>query len=277
VAFEPAAQAFGNAATLLAGPAFIPEAEPPHAVTPAAGTPSPATPSAVAPAPATKASNARAVIPDAAPYVVAPKAGAASGGGGKGWLIALIVLMVIGGAVLLLLPKGGRAPDAVTALNPEATPPATPSSLPPAEAPAKNAIPEPGTTPPSSDTATAPSGAESAPAPAAAPAASASAAASANAAPAASEKPAAAPDHPPIEFDLRKLAADRAVLYVRSSAKARVFVHGTDYGETNNVLVTSCGIRFVRLGQSLGNFIEPGASRVIKCGRINEIAIEPTR
>ena len=43
------------------------------------------------------------------------------------------------------------------------------------------------------------------------------------------------------------------------------------------MLVTSCGIRFVRLGRKLGDFIEPGRSYVVKCGKITELAIEPTR
>jgi hypothetical protein len=78
-------------------------------------------------------------------------------------------------------------------------------------------------------------------------------------------------------IDLTKLAADRAALVVHSSASTHVFVHGTDYGETNHPLVTSCGIRFVRLGRALGDFIEPGAPYVIKCGRLTELTIEPSR
>jgi hypothetical protein len=75
--------------------------------------------------------------------------------------------------------------------------------------------------------------------------------------------------------DLTKLPADRGYLIVHSTANTHVFVHGTDYGPTNQVLMTSCGIRFVRLGRALGDFIEPGQSRVIKCGRLTELTIEP--
>jgi hypothetical protein len=78
------------------------------------------------------------------------------------------------------------------------------------------------------------------PAPEAAPAEASSAAPPAGAA--------SAPAPAPIDFDLRKLPPERAALFVRSSATTRVFVHGADYGETNQVLITSCGIRdFVRL------------------------------
>jgi hypothetical protein len=85
------------------------------------------------------------------------------------------------------------------------------------------------------------------------------------------------PTHAPVEFDLRKLPPERAALFVHSSATARVFVHGADYGDTNQVLITTCGIRFVRLGRALGDFIEPGQSYVIKCGRLTELSIEPAR
>jgi DNA-binding response OmpR family regulator len=76
-------------------------------------------------------------------------------------------------------------------------------------------------------------------------------------------------------IDLRKLGPDRAALIVHSSVSTHVFVHGADYGETNRPLVTSCGIRFVRLGRALGDFIEPGQSHVIKCGKLTELTIEP--
>jgi hypothetical protein len=80
---------------------------------------------------------------------------------------------------------------------------------------------------------------------------------------------------PPPSVDVTKLPADRAYLLVTSSADTHVFVHGADYGPTNQVLMTSCGIRFVRLGRALGDFIEPGQSYVIKCGRFTELTIEP--
>jgi hypothetical protein len=106
--------------------------------------------------------------------------------------------------------------------------------------------------------------------------------ATAPAAPAASVEPAPsatatstiAPGPAP-SADLTKLPADRAYLLVHSSVSTHVFVHGTDYGPTNQVLMTSCGIRFVRLGGPLGDFIEPGESKVIKCGRFTELTIEP--
>jgi hypothetical protein len=82
----------------------------------------------------------------------------------------------------------------------------------------------------------------------------------------------AVPEKP---VDVSKLAADRAALIVHSSINAHVFVHGTDYGETNRTLVTSCGIRFVRLGRARGDFIEPGQPYVIKCGRLTELTIQP--
>jgi hypothetical protein len=101
---------------------------------------------------------------------------------------------------------------------------------------------------------------------------------SASAAPAetaAPEEKAAPPAVSPPSFDLDKIPGDRAALLVHSSATARVFVHGKDYGETNQYLLTSCGIRFVRLGRGFNNFIEPGRSVVVKCGRVTEVTIEP--
>jgi hypothetical protein len=88
---------------------------------------------------------------------------------------------------------------------------------------------------------------------------------------------AAPPAVQPPSFDLEKIPGDRAALLVRSSATARVFVHGKDYGETNQYLLTSCGIRFIRLGRGLNEFLEPGRSVVVRCGRVTELAIEPTR
>jgi hypothetical protein len=107
-------------------------------------------------------------------------------------------------------------------------------------------------------------------------------------APAASEPAAPVPSTPPATtaaaappvsgpaIELNKLPPDRAALIVHSSASTHVFVHGTDYGETNRPLITSCGIRFVRLGRALGDFIEPGQPHVIKCGRLTELTIEPS-
>jgi hypothetical protein len=77
-------------------------------------------------------------------------------------------------------------------------------------------------------------------------------------------------------FDTTKLFADRAALFVHSSVDARVFVHGTDYGRTNQMLVTSCGIRFVRLGRGPGEFLGAGSSHVLKCRKVNELRLEPS-
>lgn len=77
------------------------------------------------------------------------------------------------------------------------------------------------------------------------------------------------------EFDTTKLFADRAALFVHSSVDAHVFVHGTDYGRTNQMLVTSCGTRFIRLGRGPGEFLGPGSSHVLKCRKVNELKLEP--
>jgi hypothetical protein len=142
---------------------------------------------------------------------------------------------------------------------------------------------------PTATATTATATATAAPAPAPLPTATAGEQPSATAAPA-SEPPLVAPTAavepaptataaiaagPTPSADLTKLPADRAYLIVHSTANTHVFVHGTDYGPTNQVLMTSCGIRFVRLGRALGDFIEPGQSHVIKCGRLTELTIEP--
>lgn len=90
----------------------------------------------------------------------------------------------------------------------------------------------------------------------------------------ATNAPAVTPVAPPT-FDVNKLPRDRAALIVHSSATAHVFVHGIDYGQTNQTLMTSCGIRFVRLGHGPGDFINLGGSYVIKCGKLNELTLEP--
>jgi DNA-binding response OmpR family regulator len=210
-------------------------------------------------------------------------------------LYALASLAALGvGAGAAFVMHSQQAPSrsapeqdaAATATEPTLSP--SSAAVPPA---AVSAAPEPTTAPPSeprtgastvdapstaaSVTATAPVAPSAAPVAASEPAPESAAPpppATASTAPA----PAAAPlpvSGPPI--DLTKLAADRAALIVHSSVSTHVFVHGTDYGETNRPLVTSCGIRFVRLGRALGDFIEPGQSRVIKCGRLTELTIEP--
>jgi hypothetical protein len=194
-------------------------------------------------------------------------------------LVALVALGGGGAIVLGLGPKlgligGGPSPD-----RPAPTAEPTPATATPAEemppAPPEAAEDTPSVAAPSepSPSASAAPASSAEGAPAETPEQGPEAAASASA-----ETPApAVPTTPVSEFDISTLPSERAALYVRSSATARVFVHGTDYGETNQVLVTTCGIRFVRLGRSLGDFIEPGRSHVIKCGRLTEIAIEPER
>ena len=109
---------------------------------------------------------------------------------------------------------------------------------------------------------------------AAVPLASATAASVAAASATATAAPAVLPVAAPT-FDVNKLPRDRAALIVHSSASAHVFVHGVDYGETNQTLMTSCGIRFVRLGHGPGDFVGAGGSYVIKCGKLNELTLEP--
>jgi hypothetical protein len=192
-----------------------------------------------------------------------------SGGPSKAALFLVGVVALLGGASLVVLL--GRKPPPAPASS-EAAPQATSTAA----------------TPSAAFTATAE-------VPTAAPATSASAVAADSAAPVASAPPAesAVPPEPSVtapstsaspaavpttaapEFDLTKLPAERAGLFVRSSVKARVFVHGTEYGDTNTWLITSCGIRFVRLGHKPGDFIEPGRSYVVKCGKATELSIEP--
>jgi hypothetical protein len=147
-------------------------------------------------------------------------------------------------------------------------PPATAPAAPAPEATAALPAPLPQQT---AEAAPAASG-SAVPAPSEAPAPSASAP---EAAPPASATAApAVPDAPPAP-DVTRLPGDRGYLLVRSSESARVFVHGKDVGETNQYLLTSCGIRFVRLGRAFADFIEPGRSVVLKCGQVNELGIEP--
>jgi hypothetical protein len=182
-------------------------------------------------------------------------------------VIAVVALGVgIGGGLLFLQRSKAKPaePDASpTAANVET---ASPTSL-------TDSVPPPPTTQPTASAEAQPS-ATPAPTASDAPPALPSASASPDEAPAPEEK-AAPPAVPPASFDLEKIPGDRAALLVRSSATARVFVHGKDYGETNQYLLTSCGIRFVRLGRGFNTFIEPGRSVVVKCGRLTEVAIEP--
>jgi hypothetical protein len=186
-------------------------------------------------------------------------------------VIALVALgLGVGGGVLFLQrSKAKPAPEPPATAAPVTTPgapEAEPANIPPP--------PPASATPVASDDAS-PSAAASAPAAADAPSDAASVVAPTASAPAATKsQPAVVP---PPDFDLEKLPGDRAALLVRSSAQARVFVHGKDYGETNRYLLTTCGIRFVRLGQGFNAFIEPGRSIVLKCGRLTEVTIDPDR
>jgi hypothetical protein len=185
-------------------------------------------------------------------------------------VIALVALGVgvFGGLLYLQRSKAKPAPEAPTAAAPVTTPQAPADELP-------NVPP-----PPPSTATTASDEAQPSPAPTASAAPEAPTEAASAVAPAASVPPApAAPPVavPPPDFDLEKLPGDRAALLVRSSAQAHVFVHGRDYGETNRYLLTTCGIRFVRIGRGFNDFLEPGRSIVVKCGRLTEVTIEPNR
>jgi hypothetical protein len=191
-------------------------------------------------------------------------------------VILLVGLLALGGGAVLVVLAGpklglwGKSPATTATEAPTPAPAAASQTPPAAEAPAP---------PPAVEATASAAPSESAPPAASAEAPSAAPSASAAEVPAASAAPAAAvaPDAPVPEFDPNTLPPERGALFVRSSAKARVFVHGTDYGETNTVLVTTCGIRFVRLGHKLGDFIEPGSSYVVKCGKLTELEIEPKK
>jgi hypothetical protein len=185
-------------------------------------------------------------------------------------VIGLIALGVgVGGGVLLFQ----RAKAKPTATAPALVPNPVETTA------AQN--PEPLAKVPAASTEQAPGGDVAATAPSApAPSVTPEAAPSASAAPEASAAPVAPgppPAVPPPSFDLEKIPGDRAALLVHSSAAARVFVHGRDYGETNQYLLTSCGIRFVRIGRGFNDFLEPGRSLVVKCGRVTEVTVEPDR
>jgi hypothetical protein len=188
-------------------------------------------------------------------------------------LIATGVILTAAAAVgALALRNRSATPAEVVA--PAQNPPATPAPIAPPTAGEATVSPPPAAAPATaSAVAEAPPSAEPAPTESAEPAASAAPQVDA-AAPSASVAAPAVPDAPPLP-DATKLAADRGLLLVRSSQTARVFVHGKDVGETNQYVETSCGIRFVRLGRAFADFIEPGRSVVLKCGKVNELNIEP--
>jgi hypothetical protein len=183
-------------------------------------------------------------------------------------VIGLVALGAgVGGGVLLL--QGAKAKQAAT---PAQQPPPSPVETAAAPSDPTNGVAAPGTVPTARSEI--PTGTPAVAAPGETPEAPASAAAVESVAPV---PPAPPPAVPPASFDLEKIPGDRAALLVHSGATARVFVHGRDYGETNQYLLTSCGIRFVRIGRGFNDFLEPGHSLVVKCGRVTEITIEPDR
>jgi hypothetical protein len=179
-------------------------------------------------------------------------------------VIGLLALgLGVGGGVWLLRFKTAPAPE---------TSSSAPEPAPSAASPVENVPPSP--TPEAS--------AASEPSPSAAPttgAAPDAPVASASAPPVETAPPATPLSEmvPPPTFDLQAIPGDRAALLVKSSVQARVFVHGKDYGETNRYLLTSCGIRHVRIGRGFNDFLEAGGSQVLKCGKLTEITIEPKK
>jgi hypothetical protein len=220
------------------------------------GSPAKLKSSRVAAAPAPQRGSNRAL------WIVLALVGAAAAGMGLAVLSRQDSEPAADARTLTVTPAPGPAKPGAAALPAGTTVPAQPK----AAASATTATAAATATEPPSASATPP-----------APAASAVPTAPIEAAPSATTPAAAgvtAPSPTP-SVDVTKLAADRAALLVHSSADTHVFVHGTDYGPTNQVLMTSCGIRFVRLGRALGDFVEPGQSYVIKCGRFTELTIEP--
>jgi hypothetical protein len=256
-------------------PELVPLAEPlppPRAATassPALDAPRPpaaSAPSLDAPRPPAASAPSVAAAPvrvaaASAPTIAEPAEESARPSGSKRTVVILLALaaaVALGVGWIVLLPNEGDQTPANGSVDTSATLERAPATPQPAAA-------EPGAR---ADEATSATAApvepeEAAPSPAAP--TTASAAASAPAA-ALSEVPA---------FDTTKLFADRAALFVHSSVDARVFVHGTDYGRTNQMLVTSCGTRFIRLGRSRGDFLGPGSSHVLKCRKVNELRLEP--
>ena len=184
-------------------------------------------------------------------------------------LVAAAAAVAVGVGAAVLVP-GQTQPIAATT-DTGAAPtaeraPAAPLPSPTATS-AKPSAAEPSATATEAPATAAPSPASAAPNPSAALSATAT---GATPEPAPTPAAGAVPD-----FDTTKLFADRAALFVHSSVDAHVFVHGMDYGRTNQMLVTSCGTRFVRLGRSAGDFLGQGRSYVLKCRKVNELEIEP--
>jgi DNA-binding response OmpR family regulator len=270
---EPAPKTFD--ATLESTPHEAKPADPaPRSIEPKPGDPSALPAAAVNPWERTVALGSAAVREQEAPSVRSAATepaelaadGVPSGGPSKAVLFLVGVVALVGGAALVVAfgLKPAQAPEKPVAASVEPTAVAAPTTTTTA------AAPEVLTSAPTPATSASPAGAAD-PAASAAPPEPSATPPSENAA------SAAVPTTPAPEFDLTKLPAERAGLFVRSSVKARVFVHGTEYGDTNTWLTTSCGIRFVRLGHKLGDFVEPGRSYVVKCGKATELTIEPAK
>jgi DNA-binding response OmpR family regulator len=82
-------------------------------------------------------------------------------------------------------------------------------------------------------------------------------------------------EEPEVTDPPEPLAANTAQLVVRSSVSARVFIHGVDSGTTNTPLASNCGARLVRLANDSGEFLEPGQSVALTCGKRTTLVIEP--
>jgi DNA-binding response OmpR family regulator len=228
-------------------------------------------PKAAAPTAATLRSSQPAMMPAKAKPSSRPPAGARNAGSNRAlWIILALVGAAGAGMGLALISRhqderAVRPKPTAVAQQPERVLPA------PSAAPAPTAA----TTATPAAVETAAPGPSSEP-PTAVPSAEPTATAAAvEPTPSAVEPTPTAVAAPAPSVDFTKLPAERAFLIVHSSANTQVFVHGTNYGPTNQVLTTTCGIRFVRLGRALGDFVEPGQSYVIKCGRLTELRIEP--
>jgi hypothetical protein len=55
--------------------------------------------------------------------------------------------------------------------------------------------------------------------------------------------------------------------------RAFVFVHGVQYGTTNQWLRTKCGHRFVRLGTAPGSWLSEGLPTKIRCRAANVLEL----
>jgi hypothetical protein len=73
--------------------------------------------------------------------------------------------------------------------------------------------------------------------------------------------------------DPNTLSSKNAWLFVHSTVSTHVFVHGVDAGLTNTWLETACGTRFVRLGNTAGDWLSPGVPTIIRCRSANTIEV----